>query len=98
MPIKPVLTVFKNQIEKIENKIVSLIESCPDYQGKNIILQSMKGISKIASASIISNLPELGHISSKQASVLVGVAAMNRESDRESDRYKGYQKIQGGRH
>jgi predicted HTH domain antitoxin len=27
MTIKPVLTVFKNQIEKIENKIVSLIKA-----------------------------------------------------------------------
>jgi transposase len=94
MTIKPVLTVFKNQIEKIENKIVSLIESCPDYQAKNITLQSMKGIGKIASASIISNLTELGYISIKQASALVGVAPMNRESGR----YKGHRKIQGGRH
>ena len=44
MTIKPILTAFKNQILKIENKIVSLIESCPDYQAKNTILQSMKGI------------------------------------------------------
>jgi transposase len=80
MTIKPVLIVFKNQIDKIENKNVLLIESCPDYQAKNIILQSMKGIGKIASASIISNLPKLGYISSKQASALVGVAPMNRES------------------
>ncbi|MDO6842176.1 transposase, partial [Paraglaciecola chathamensis] len=74
MTIKPILTVFKNQITKIENKIVALIESCPDYQAKNCILQSMKGIGKIASASIISNLPELGYMTNKQASALVGVA------------------------
>ena len=77
MTIKPILTVFKNQITKIENKIVALIESCPDYQAKNCILQSMKGIGKIASASIISNLPELGYMTNKQASALVGVAPMN---------------------
>lgn len=94
MTIKPILTTFKNQIDKIEKKIAELIESCPDYQAKNTILQSMKGIGKIASASIISNLPELGYISSKQASALVGVAPMNRESGR----YKGLRKIQGGRH
>jgi len=94
MTIKPILTVFKNQIEKIETKIVSLIESCADYQAKDIILQSMPGIGKIASASLISNLPELGYISSKQASALVGVAPMNRESGR----YKGLRRIQGGRH
>ena len=94
MTIKPILTAFKNQIEKVESKIVKLIESCPDYQAKNDILQSMKGIGKIASASIISNLPELGYMTNKQASALVGVAPMNRESGR----YKGLRKIQGGRH
>lgn len=93
MTIKPVLTLFKKQINKIEDKIVKVIESCPEYQAKNMILQSMTGIGKIAAASIISNLPELGYISSKQASALVGVAPMNRESGR----YKGKRKIQGGR-
>ena len=93
MTIKPVLTLFNNQIKKIEDKIVKLIESCPDYQTKNEILQSMTGIGKIAAASIISNLPELGYISSKQASALVGVAPINKESGL----YKGQRKIQGGR-
>lgn len=94
MTIKPILTAFKKQIEKIEKKIILLIESCPDYQAKDTILQSMTGIGKIASASIISNLPELGYMTSKQASSLVGVAPINRESGR----YKGQRKIQGGRH
>ena len=92
--IKPILTAFKNQIDKIENKIVKLIESCPEYQAKNTILQSMKGIGKIAAASIISNLPELGYMTNKQASALVGVAPINRESGR----FKDLRKIQGGRH
>jgi len=92
--IKPILTVFKNQIEKIETKIVSLIESCADDQAKNIILQSMPGVGKISSASLISNLPELGYISSKQASALVGVAPMNRKSGR----YKELRRVQGGGH
>jgi transposase len=93
MTIKPVLTLFKNQIIKIEDKIAKLIDSCPEYQAKNMILQSMTGIGKIAAASIISNLPELGYINSKQASALIGVAPINRESGR----YKGKRKIQGGR-
>jgi|TARA_R110000851_G_scaffold161068_2_gene304610 transposase len=70
------------------------VESNPDYQAKNLILQSMKGIGKIAAASIISNLPELGYINNKEASSLVGVAPMNKESGR----FKGHRKIQGGRH
>jgi len=64
----------------------------PVIQAKNTILQSMKVIGKIAVASIISNLPELGYFSSKQASALMGVAPMNSESGR----YKGVRKIQDG--
>jgi transposase len=53
----------------------------------------MTGIGKIAAASIITNLPILGYINSKQASSLIGVAPINRESRL----FKGHQKIQGGR-
>ena len=94
MTIKPILTAFKNQIQKIEQKIADLIESCPEYQAKNDILQSMKGIGKVAAASLISNMPELGYMTNKQAGALIGVAPINRESGR----YKGKRKIQGGRH
>ncbi|WP_448570071.1 IS110 family transposase [Thalassotalea ganghwensis] len=94
MTIKPILTAFKNQIIKIEKKLIELIESCPEYQAKNTILQSMNGIGKIASATLISYLPELGYMTNKQASSLVGVAPITKESGR----YKGQRKIQGGRH
>ena len=91
--IKPILTALKNQIAKVEEKISKLIDTCPEYQAKNEILQSMPGIGKIASASIISNVPELGFITNKQASSLIGVAPITRESGR----LKGKRMIQGGR-
>ncbi|MDD2343463.1 MAG: IS110 family transposase [Tolumonas sp.] len=91
--IKPVLTVFKNQLEKTEQKIRKLIEDNPEYQSKNRILQSVPGIGHIAAASIISNVPELGYINHKQAAALIGVAPINRESGC----YKGKRVTQGGR-
>lgn len=91
--IKPILTALKNQITKIEQKIITLINSCPEYQSKNTILQSVPGIGNIAAASIISNVPELGYISNKQAASLIGVAPITRESGR----YKGRRITQGGR-
>lgn len=91
--IKPILTAVKNQIAKIELKLIKLIQECPEYQNKNTILQSVPGIGDIASASIISNVPELGYITNKQAASLIGVAPMTRESGR----YKGKRVIQGGR-
>ncbi len=68
------LTAMKNQIAKIEEKLVKLIKDSPEYQAKNTILQSVPGIGNIAAASIISNVPELGYISNKQAASLIGVA------------------------
>ena len=91
--IKPILTAMKNQIAKIESKLVKLIEDSPEHQGKNTILQSVPGIGSIAAASIISNVPELGYITNKQAASLIGVAPITRESGR----YKGKRVIQGGR-
>lgn len=91
--IKPILTAMKNQITKLEEKLVKLIEDSPEYQAKNTILQSVPGIGNIAAASIISNVPELGYITNKQAASLIGVAPITRESGR----YKGKRIIQGGR-
>ncbi|ENJ7188448.1 IS110 family transposase, partial [Vibrio fluvialis] len=91
--IKPILTALKNQITKIEEKITKLIDTSPEYQAKNEFLQSMPGVGKIVAASIISNVPELGYITNKQASSLIGVAPITRESGR----LKGKRMIQGGR-
>jgi len=91
--ITPILTALKNQIEKVETKIAKLIDSCPEYQAKNTILQSMPGVGKVLAASLISNVPELGLITNKQASSLIGVAPITKESGR----FKGKRMIQGGR-
>ena len=91
--IKPMLTAMKKQITKIEEKLVALIEECQEYQSKNLILKSVPGIGNIAAASIISNVPELGYITNKQAASLIGVAPITKESGR----YKGKRTIQGGR-
>lgn len=91
--ITPILTALKNQLEKVETKIAKLIESSPEYQAKSTILQSMPGVGKVLAASLISNVPELGFITNKQASSLIGVAPITRESGR----FKGKRMIKGGR-
>ena len=92
--IKPILTAIKNQIEKGDKKLLKIIEDCPEYQAKNDIIQSMPGVGNIVAFSLLSNMPELGTISNKQAAALVGVAPFNRESGS----YKGQRRIRGGRY
>ncbi len=91
--IKPVLTMMKNQLEKIDKKLHKLIESCDEYKIKNDIIQSVPGVGKVVAFNLISEMPELGYINNKEASSLVGVAPFNRESGS----YKGKRMIRGGR-
>jgi len=91
--IKPILTTIKNQLEKVEKKLLKLIEICPEYQAKKDIIQSIPGVGNVMTFSLLSNMPELGCLSNKQAAALVGVAPMNRESGA----YKGQRRIRGGR-
>ena len=92
--IKPILTTIKNQILKTDKKLLKLIENCDEYKEKNEIIQSMKGVGNVVAFTLLSNMPELGYITNKQAAALVGVAPMNKESGS----YTGKSKIRGGRH
>ncbi|MDO7084565.1 IS110 family transposase [Pseudocolwellia sp. AS88] len=92
--INPMLTVINNQLTKIDNKMVKLIEQCEEYQIKNDIIQSVPGVGNVVAFSLLSNMPELGYITNKEAAALVGVAPINRESGI----YKGKRMIRGGRH
>ena len=92
--IKPILTAIKNQIDKINLKLQKLIDRCEEYKAKNEILQSMPGVGSVVALNLLSNMPELGYISNKEAAALVGVAPINRESGR----YMGHRKVRGGRH
>ena len=91
--IKPVLTVMKNQLDKIDNKLQKLIDSRDEYKSKNDIILSIPGVGKVVAFNLISEMPELGYINNKEASSLVGVAPFNRESGS----YKGNRMIRGGR-
>ncbi|OFC72758.1 IS110 family transposase [Alteromonas confluentis] len=91
--IKSVLLTIKKQIQKMDDELAALIENCPEYKAKSDLVQSMPGIGKVSAATLISYLPELGLLNSKEIAALVGVAPMNKESGR----YKGKQVIQGGR-
>jgi transposase len=54
----------------------------------------MLGVGKIVAFSLLSNMPELGYITNKKPSSLIGVAPINRESGAN----QGQKRIKGGRH
>jgi transposase len=92
--INPLLTVINYQLVKIDKKLHKLIESCDEYKIKNDIIQSVSRVGNVVAISLLSNMPELGYITNKEAVSLVGVAPFNRESGS----FQGKRMIRGGRH
>jgi transposase len=93
----------------MESQIKSAITVNPDWQQKMKLLTSVPGVGEVVAVSIISSLPELGKISHKSISYLVGVAPLNKDSPkgrREASglpyrfaygKFRGKRRIYGGR-
>lgn len=84
---------MEKRLEDINDDIDELIRQSPLWREKDKLLQSVTGVGPVLASTILASLPELGTLNRKQIAALVGVAPFNRESGR----YKGKQKIQGGR-
>ena len=93
LSIKPLLTAVKNQFDKIDQKLLKIIELSLEYKTKHDIIKSIPGVGNVVAFNLLSEMPELGYITNKQAASLVGVAPFNRESGS----YKGKRTMRGGR-
>jgi transposase len=60
---------------------------------KDNLLQSIPGVGKVLSATLLAELPELGKLNRRQIAALVGVAPYNRDSGK----MRGKRSIWGGR-
>lgn len=81
------------RIKQLDEKIAQLSEATIEQRSRKAILQSTKGVGPVISASLLVLLPELGQLSSRQITALVGLAPYNRDSGR----YQGKRTIWGGR-
>jgi transposase len=77
----------------IEREIETLIKSKDDMRRLYKRLLTVPGVGLIVAATLIAELPELGHLSRRQIAALAGLAPFPNES---GDR-KGYRSIKGGR-
>lgn len=89
------------QLKEIESQIKSAIAECENWKHKMELLTSVPGIGEVVAVTMISSLPELGTISHKQISYLVGVAPLNRDSPKgyrfAYGKFRGKRRIWGGR-
>lgn len=90
---KAILKTLKRQLEKLDQQLDKILANTEHYRVTLDILQSVPGVGKVVSLTLLSYLPELGHLTNKQASSLIGVAPVAKDSGQ----YKGYRKTSGGR-
>ncbi len=91
---------IKRRLRQIERDLTQVTEAIDDIVAadKNLvaraeILMSIPGIAKVTACAILTEMPELGHLSGKQAAALAGLAPISRQSGK----WRGKEHIQGGR-
>lgn len=78
--IKSHISWLKTELADINREISSVIKKDPVWQEKDALLQSIPGVGPALSATLLSQLPELGTLNRKKIAALVGVAPLNRDS------------------
>lgn len=81
------------RIDASNKELRRLIESSPAWRAEDELLQSMNSVGPVLSAVLISAVPELGTLSNRRISTLIGLAPLNRDSGQ----HRGKRKIFGGR-
>lgn len=91
--IKRTIDYLDKEIKRIEQAIKALIDAEPVLTEKVERLSAVKGIGDISALTLIADLPELGQLTNKEISALVGVAPFCRDSGA----LKGKRTTWGGR-
>jgi transposase len=91
--IKDHITWLEKRLKDLDDNLDSTLRNSPVWQEKDALLQSVPGVGRVLSLSILSQLPELGRLNRRQIAALVGVAPFNCDSGS----YRGRRRVWGGR-
>ncbi|WP_210450360.1 IS110 family transposase [Pantoea ananatis] len=91
--IKEHIAWLDMQIDSLDKEVKFQLSQSVALSSKRKILEKVKGIGPVTQAAILSLLPELGHLTRRQISALVGVCPY----DRDSGQLRGKRAIWGGR-
>ncbi|BAB72264.1 IS110 family transposase [Anabaena sp. FACHB-709] len=81
------------RLKQLNQEIEQLTQNNQQWIEKVNLLKTTPGIGQVISTTLVSDLPELGQLTAKQISRLVGVAPINHDSGQ----HKGKRMINGGR-
>jgi transposase len=68
------------ELQCLDNELRKQIEASPVWREKDNLLQTIPGVGKVLSATLLAGMPELGRLNRRKIAALVGVAPYNRDS------------------
>jgi transposase len=80
-------------LEDLDREIEEFVKGSPIWKDKDTLLQSVPGVGRVTSATMLGMLPELGKLNRQEIAALVGVAPVNKDSGKK----QGKRRVYGGR-
>ncbi|NOG53626.1 MAG: IS110 family transposase [Planctomycetes bacterium] len=74
--IQHLIDAYERQLCRIEHRIEQVVQQQPELQQRADLLRSVPGIGPVATAALLTGLPELGQLNRQQIAKLVGVAPL----------------------
>jgi transposase len=84
---------LERRLREADDDLHTAVKASPAWRVKADLLQSVPGVGRVVSLTLLAELPELGRLSHKEIAALVGVAPLNRDSGT----LRGKRLVYGGR-
>lgn len=91
--LKEHITWLDKRIDALDVDLTAALRNSSSWKVKQDLLKSAPGIGKVSILTLLSHLPELGHLGRREIAALVGLAPFNRDSGK----MRGQRTIWGGR-
>lgn len=87
------ITYLERELKKTDTELGQQVRRSPAWREKDELLQTVPGVGRVVSFTLLAELPELGRLSRRQIAKLVGVAPLSRDSGT----LRGRRFVHGGR-
>ncbi len=87
------ITWLEQALRGLDHDLTTLLRSTPAWREKDDLLRSASGVGPVTSCTLVADLPELGCLTRRRISALVGLAPFARDSGV----FRGRRMIAGGR-
>ncbi len=91
--LKTHIAFLERELRLADTDLLDMIRRSPAWRERDELVQSVPGVGRVLSFTLLADLPELGRLSRREIAKLVGVAPLSRDSGT----HRGRRFVHGGR-